>query len=68
MIDNTKNFRSLSSTMHVIRKKLYQQLLPVAQEMVLQYGKGKGRFHPITGHEVPDGSTDIALLFLQPRR
>ena len=27
-------------------------------------GKGKGKVHPITGHEGPDGSRGIALLFL----
>jgi hypothetical protein len=26
-------------------------------------GKGKGKFHPITGHEGPEGSRGIALLF-----
>ena len=35
--------------------------------MVLKYGKGKGKFHPVTGHEGPDGSKGITLLFLQPR-
>ena len=29
-------------------------------------GKGKGKFHPRTGHEGPEGG--LALLFLQPRR
>jgi len=27
-------------------------------------GKGKGKFHPRTGHEGPGGSRGIALLFL----
>jgi hypothetical protein len=30
-------------------------------------GKGKGKFHPRTSHEVQRGSRCIALLFLQPR-
>jgi hypothetical protein len=26
--------------------------------------KGKGKFHPRTGHEGPEGGRDIALLFI----
>jgi hypothetical protein len=26
--------------------------------------KGKGKIHPVTGHEGPEGSSGIALLFL----
>jgi len=32
------------------------------------WGKGKGKVHPTTGHESPNGSRDISLLFLEPRR
>jgi hypothetical protein len=27
-------------------------------------GKGKRKFHPITGHEGPEGRRDIAVLFI----
>ena len=27
-------------------------------------GKGKGKFHPRTGHEGPEGCRDIALLLV----
>jgi hypothetical protein len=30
----------------------------------VQAGKGKGKVHPRTGHESPEGSRYIALLFL----
>ena len=28
------------------------------------YGNGKGKFHPTTVHEDPDGDSGVALLFL----
>jgi len=32
------------------------------------HGEGKGTFYPRTGHEGPEGSKGIAILFLQPQR
>ena len=31
--------------------------------MLVSKGKGKGKVHPITGHEDPEGSRGLALLF-----
>ena len=35
--------------------------------VTLLASKGKGKVHPRTGHEGPEWSRCIALLFLQPR-
>jgi hypothetical protein len=35
--------------------------------LLLSKVKIKSEFHPITGHEGPEGRRDIAQLFLEPR-
>jgi len=32
--------------------------------VIVGNGKGEGNIHPRNGREVPEGSTDIAILFL----
>ena len=46
---------------------MMRDLLRILLEQIEGKGKGKGKFHPITGHEGPVGSRYVALLFLQPR-
>jgi hypothetical protein len=58
-----RNMQSQNTTTLSHTWRLYQKAQLVLQEAAVWCTKGKGKVHPITGHESPEGSTGISLLF-----
>ena len=40
------------------------KMVPRSEMEIMSCDVGKGKVHPVTGHDAPEGSGSIALLFL----
>jgi hypothetical protein len=49
---------------HIYMRSVIRVVVLNGKVSIYVCGKGKGKFHPITGHEGPEWSRGIALLVL----